>query len=452
MGNGSVVGEPIPARMQKLQTERWLSIAELTSVTSDSPDYNEKDRAGIFYAETWALVHMLYLSPDYRPNFDRLVAAFNAGQDTANAFQQAYGKRPEEVYADLGTYMRHQPLSSGVLEARLEKAGVTPKAQTATAFETALALADLLATTRHYDDAKRAFLDIEKQFPGRPETSRSLGYLEWKAGNERGARDYFEKAFTAGDADAEMCFHLAMMQRRQNVDSDTVKAVLLRALKSKPDYIEARIQLAYLELGDQNYRDALAAFNAVAHPAPDQASELAGGKALVYYSLGELDTARRNAEEARKLALTAPDTERAETILRDLDRRAEGERLAKERAAALRAAPPVAAQPAVTTTDPAPRDDAPLQQFPPLPPATERAEGTAIAFDCARDGAKLRMRSGERTLVFGFDDPEKVMLRHNGRIVHEFTCGPQKPYRVAVEFEKARPEAGIVGWIRLLEF
>jgi hypothetical protein len=222
-------------------------------------------------------------------------------------------------------------------------------------------------------------------------------------------------------------------------------------LSAKPDYIEARMQLAYLELGDQKYPEALALFNGISAPRPADAATLFGGKALVYLSQGNLEQARKNAEEARRLATTADDTERAEHILRELDSRAEGERMALERAAVLRASKPIT-PPATIVVEDAPRDEAPVRQFPPPPPETRRIEGTAVAFDCTADGVRFRMNSAGKVLAFGFDDPDKVMLRHNGQIVHEFTCGPQKAYRVALEYDKASPESGVLGWIRLLEF
>jgi hypothetical protein len=284
LGGKTIVGDPIPGRLQKLQTDRWLDIGTLTSISNDSPWYNEKDRAGIFYAESWALAHMLYLSPDYRPNFDKMLRAFGEEKPAAEAFQIGFGKSAEEIFSDLKTYILRGTFNSGVIDAKLEKSAENPQVQTASLFESSLALAELLGATRKYDEAKSAFLAVEKQFPGKPDTSRSLGYLEWKSGDERAARTWFEKAFAAGEADPEMCFHLAMLQRRQKAASDEVRPSLLRALQAKPDYVEARLQLAYLELGDQKYAEALALFNAIPAPRREDAAALFGGRALVHLS------------------------------------------------------------------------------------------------------------------------------------------------------------------------
>ena len=50
-----LVGELLPGRFQLLQRTKWLPLETLTGVNHDSAHYNEKDRAGLFYAQSWAL-------------------------------------------------------------------------------------------------------------------------------------------------------------------------------------------------------------------------------------------------------------------------------------------------------------------------------------------------------------------------------------------------------------
>ncbi len=50
----------------------------------DSPLYNVKSQAPLFYAESWALVHMLYLGDDYRPKLRGLLEGIKAGASMAD--------------------------------------------------------------------------------------------------------------------------------------------------------------------------------------------------------------------------------------------------------------------------------------------------------------------------------------------------------------------------------
>src|SRR5262249_32723926 len=54
-----LVGSPIPEHVLALESSKWLSAAELAAVIRTSRVYDERARAGVFYAQSWALVHML---------------------------------------------------------------------------------------------------------------------------------------------------------------------------------------------------------------------------------------------------------------------------------------------------------------------------------------------------------------------------------------------------------
>ena len=95
VGKKAALGDIIPGRTQTLQNGKWIPLDALTSADRQSPLYNERDRAGMFYAESWALTHMLFFSPDYRPNFPKFLVAGkfrkNDGPGLPDRLQQAPG-------------------------------------------------------------------------------------------------------------------------------------------------------------------------------------------------------------------------------------------------------------------------------------------------------------------------------------------------------------------------
>jgi hypothetical protein len=99
MGKDTAVGDLLPDRIKSLETEQWLDFDALTSVNGQSPTYHEASRVGIFYAESWALAHMLYLSPEYKDNFGKFVVALNSGsvRDRVWAFIRGCFRRPADV-------------------------------------------------------------------------------------------------------------------------------------------------------------------------------------------------------------------------------------------------------------------------------------------------------------------------------------------------------------------
>src|ERR1022692_2557375 len=105
-----------------LRQSQWIDLPALLAVEQDSPLYNVKSQAPLFYAESWALVHMLYLGDDYRPKLRGLLDCIKAGASMADTFQKAYGKSVEQVETDLRSYMGAKRFNASLFNTRLAAA------------------------------------------------------------------------------------------------------------------------------------------------------------------------------------------------------------------------------------------------------------------------------------------------------------------------------------------
>jgi hypothetical protein len=182
-GNKAEVGVLLPGRVQTLLNTKWLPLDVLASVDHNSPMYNERDKAGIFYAESWLLAHMLYLSPEYRTNFTQFVLALAKGQDTAQSFQSVYGKELKVVADDLNRYIKGGRFFAVLFDVKLEKSSEDPRVSDVSAFDAGLLLADLLSMVHKPEEARLAYRQLAQENPGQPEVQEALGYMEWHAGN-----------------------------------------------------------------------------------------------------------------------------------------------------------------------------------------------------------------------------------------------------------------------------
>ena len=120
-GKKVLVGSPIGGRLQSLVNDQWIGLDKLTAAGHDSPFYTEKNRAGIFYAESWLLVHMLFLDSDYRPHYHDMAVALEQSGSAPEAFQKAYGKSAAAVEKDLHAYIRRNTVSALVFDVDLPK-------------------------------------------------------------------------------------------------------------------------------------------------------------------------------------------------------------------------------------------------------------------------------------------------------------------------------------------
>lgn len=464
-GNKCMVGALLPGRVQTLVTTKWLSLDVLAAVDHNSPLYNERDKAGIFYAESWLLTHMLYLSAEYRQHFSQFVLAVANGKTMAEAFQSVYGKNLAEVMKDLNQYARGDRFFGILFDVKLEKSVETPDVSAASDFESGLVLADLLGVIGKRDQAGSAFEELAKENPDKPDIETSLGYLAWQSGDTATARKHFARAFAAGSKDPQMCFHYAVLERQADGSGKDILPALRKAIELKPDYVEARLQLGLELVNEKNYKDAVAELRQIKKINPEQARFFFAALAYADMQTGDAVDARKNAESAKQYAKTPDETERANSILQYLD-----QQQAAAQQAASRPRPTPTAAATASATPPADTSDRPVlarHSVPDSPPPTDfqpkqllrrdeqlsRVEGMAQRLDCTGAAARFHVRVGAKIMVFEIADPTRVTIRHSGESHHDFTCGPQTPFHVVIEYvPSVGSKAATAGVIRAMEF
>ena len=99
------IGGLLPSRMRTLPSQALIDLTTLFAVNGKSPFYNDPVQVGMFYAESWALVHMLALDPDYAPGLPELIRSMSTGLSPETAFSEAYGKSVPEIQSALQAYL-----------------------------------------------------------------------------------------------------------------------------------------------------------------------------------------------------------------------------------------------------------------------------------------------------------------------------------------------------------
>lgn len=125
-GSKVEIGALIPGHLQLLQSS-WSPLSTLLDVDYKSPDYNRKSHAGAFYAESWALTHMLFVGDGYRPKFSEFFRQINANQPATDVFAKVFKKSVVEIENDLRNYMRNNDrFFAAVVPIEFEKASAVP--------------------------------------------------------------------------------------------------------------------------------------------------------------------------------------------------------------------------------------------------------------------------------------------------------------------------------------
>src|SRR5690606_5859692 len=111
----------LPGRYQLLRTGNWIPLDRLFAVGHDSAEYNTKSHAGMFYSQSWALAHMLYLSPNLGGKFSAFEAEIRKGTATATAVQEVYGMSPAELEKALRDYITGDSFYAGLFDIKMQK-------------------------------------------------------------------------------------------------------------------------------------------------------------------------------------------------------------------------------------------------------------------------------------------------------------------------------------------
>lgn len=440
LGAKAMIGDLIPGRVQTLQSVKWLPFDVLTAVSHDSPIYKEKQRAGIFYSESWALTHMLYLAPSYHEHFADFLRAVKGGVAVEDACKTAFGKSGAQVYKDLQTYLSSNRLFGAVFDVKLTKSEEDAAVAQPDEFESALVSADLLATMSKFDRAKAEYEALAAKYPTRAEVPHSLGYLAWQRGQRDEATLYFEKAFDAGTKDPQMCYHLGIFERQAGKTKERAIPAFQRAIELDRNYIDARLELGLAQLQVQEYQAALVNLGAIHNIDPERASRLFNGLGYAFANTGNLQEAKKNAELAQKWNRNDEDKRQTEQLLDYLSRRITLEARSTSGGGAVDRA-------SANTENDSPhlaRKElaAPGNPFVAPGEKVERMEGTARSLNCAGDTVSFSIQSGNRIVTFDMPQPDRIQLKHNGDVTFDFICGPQKPFPIAVEYVPAAQPGG----------
>ncbi len=202
-----------------LQKHRPTPVADLLSVGRDSPDYNEAQRAGHFYATSWLLTHyLLFGQGGFQSHaMARYAALCAATTNQAGAFRSAFGIPAEALDGDLGTYLQGGRYTI-VRESYSDLPVIRPKRLRLKRGELDLALGRLLEAVRRIEPARERLERAAREMRADPHPQEALAMLAWRTDDRDAARQRVEDAIRLGSREAFIYF-LAAEFRYQSLST-----------------------------------------------------------------------------------------------------------------------------------------------------------------------------------------------------------------------------------------
>jgi len=262
-GRKVYLGDLIENHLYHLRQQKLIPLKQLFEVDNYSLHRNGHQARGLFYAQSWALVHYLILGNDGRrmPQVDKFLRLLGQKKPTEEAFRTAFETDFPAMEKELKDYIsRHSFMGKvATFEKKLEFDAGMQEAALSEA-ETEAYLGDLLLHTNRLEESVARLSAAVKLDPNLPTARASLGMAyvrqdrfdeakeQLRAAVAAGARNYFAHYYYAYALSREGMNQYGLISGYDDEKAKTMRDALRRAIELKPDFPESYRLLAFVNL------------------------------------------------------------------------------------------------------------------------------------------------------------------------------------------------------------
>lgn len=314
--NLAIVGANPADREVSLGNQSLLDLTTLITINADSPYYRESEKMALFYAQSWAITHMLAISRDYSAGFSSFLKLISAGVPAPESFQTAYHKSLAQISSDLDVYIHRNRWPEQTFRYDPTTTDTFTKLETAQA-QVDLALAEIAAANPQKRLSAQASLQsFALKYPDNPKPEERLGYLALQENRFEDARLHFAAAVGRHSTEPEVIFYLAHLNLTRGVSREESISLLERVLELRPEHYNARLELGFAATKEKRFETAAAALSGIKDLQTEHAYAVYYTLAYCYTQLNNDASARSYAVRAQRAATNLKDSEQAANLLR----------------------------------------------------------------------------------------------------------------------------------------
>ncbi len=301
------LGKPIPNHVYLLRERKFLPLSTLFSVTHDSPHYNEKAKQGVFYAESWALIHYLMLGNNSRHRqFLHYLNLLASGTPVDEGFRQAFQTDYATLEKELTDYIGRDtyPAQHVNLDKKLEFDAAT-QAMPVSEAEVQFYLGDLLLHTQRFDDGEAYLKKALSLDPRLASPHASLGAFYLRQMRWVEAKEQLQQAIAADSQNYRAHYNYAQALSREGATegpvrfrfsaetAESIRETLRRAIELAPGFADSYRLLAYVSLVTGDDLDETITLL-------ESGLKIQPGREEIAFDLGQLYVRKEDYESARR--------------------------------------------------------------------------------------------------------------------------------------------------------
>lgn len=245
------LGQSSPGNLELLRENRLLPLAMLFTVDATSPYYHEENKGSIFYAESWALTHYIYIKDRQEKvqRFTDYAELLAQKVDPVTAATRAFGDL-KQLQSNLEAYIRQGSYMHLTMSTTTAVDDAAFKVETLTATQADALRADFLADNDRAADARSLLDRVLQEDPKNVSAHETMGFLEFRAGHLDEARKWYEQAVKLDSQSYLAHYYFAAFSMNAGPstgDDAQVESSLRAAIKLNPSFAPAFERLAAFE-------------------------------------------------------------------------------------------------------------------------------------------------------------------------------------------------------------
>ncbi|MEW6211342.1 MAG: tetratricopeptide repeat protein [Acidobacteriota bacterium] len=217
------IGAPISSHVFLLRENKFLPLQTLFTVARNSPEYNERSKQGIFYAQSWAFAHYLMLGNQSarQKQLNRFIKSLEAGASADQVFREVFQTDYATMEKELRRYIGNDTYT--VVTYTLDQVE-TPTAvdiRPLNEAEVQSYLGMLLMRSNRFEEAETYFKQAIALDPNLARPYEGMGFIAIRRSKFDEAREHLKQA-TSRDSKNHLAhyYYAAALQQGASLGSE----------------------------------------------------------------------------------------------------------------------------------------------------------------------------------------------------------------------------------------
>ncbi|MBI3654782.1 MAG: tetratricopeptide repeat protein [Acidobacteria bacterium] len=257
--NKAILGSVIANHVYYLREKRFVPLKDLFQVGHDSPIYNERDKQGVFYAQSWALAHYLMFGDKLvrQPMLSQYIKLIHAGTSPEEAFTQAFKTDYATMEKNLREYIGRNAYTQVTITLDSTEGEKEMTVRPLSEAESQYYLGKILLHTQRLDESEAFFKRSLALDATLPQAHEGLGFVAMRRDNFAEAETHFKEAVAHDSKNFMAHYYYAEVLKRQaearsgRLDAATTKTIadeLKTTIQLMPTFAHAYSLLGFIRL------------------------------------------------------------------------------------------------------------------------------------------------------------------------------------------------------------